>query len=258
MVMRAATLIAVSLLGVTGCNSEQLRYTSLRLGQSIPAIQERQVIDNLARLAATPESLPYYTVISQGTANIQDMGAAGVAALTFQPRVGTVGSLNGSLSRVVTGNWSLNPMSNPDRLRAMRAAYLIALGAPSIDPLDTSRLNAVLSDQKDLEAPAAWVHVGRKHDVPKQACRVSHCGKTYVWIMPEHAKEFGDLTLLVLNIATWVPATAPAKAAAAPPGGRLPGPLDTRPGAPPPPSGVQPRLYEDSQMINRGLFFVPR
>jgi hypothetical protein len=258
----AAALIAVSLLGVTGCNSEQLRFTTLRLGRTIPELQERQVIDNLARLAADPERLPYYTVINQGTANIQDTGSAGVYELNFQPHVGTLASLNGSVSRQVTGNWSLNPMSNPDRLRAMRAAYQTALGVPFIDPADAKRLKAVLSDQTDLAPAPAWVAVGRKHDVPKEACRVAHCGKTYVWVMPEHAKEFSDFALLMLNIATWAPPAAPVKAAAtaAAAAARLPQP----PGAAPPaaeiapPSPIQPRLYEDSQSINRGLFFIPR
>jgi len=153
--------------------------------------------------------VPYYAVVNTGTANILDTGSGGLAALTFQHKVGTITSLNATASRSVTGNWTLNPMSNPDRLRAMRAAYHIALGADSPDPLDQSKLDAVLKDQKGLEIPRGWLVVGAKRDVPHHAAIASHCVNTYVWVPPEHAKDFADFALLMLNIATWSPPSGP-------------------------------------------------
>ena len=78
--MRAGMIIIAALIVLAGCNAEQLRYTTLRLGQTIPELQERQVIDNLARIAASPGNLPYYTVINAGTANILDTGGTGLGA----------------------------------------------------------------------------------------------------------------------------------------------------------------------------------
>jgi len=275
--IQGAVLVTI-LLFVTGCNAEQLRFTTLRLSQSIPDLQEQQVINNFARIAANPGSVPYYAVINAGTANILDTGSGGLGALTFQHHVGALSTLNATASRAVTGNWTLNPMSNPDRLRAMRAAYHIALGAEFIDTLDMTKLDAILKDQKGLMVPRGWLAVGTKHEVPHKVCMVSHCGKTYVWVPPEHAKDFADFALLMLNIATWAPpspppslsltidkiapihigTTAPPTAQALPEA--LPGvtaPEFVRPVTPETPA-IQRRLYEDSQSINRGLFFVPR
>ena len=120
------------------------------------------------------------------------------------------------MSRSVTGNWTLNPMSNPDRLRAMRAAYHIALGSEHIDPLDAKKLDGVLKDQKELVIPRGWICAGTRHQVPHGACIVAHCGKTYVWVLPGHSKDFADFSLLMLNIATWVPPVEKAKVKAGP------------------------------------------
>ncbi len=267
------------LLALCGCNAEQLRVTTLRLGQSIPELQEGQVIDNLARIAARPASLPYYTVINTGTANIMDTGATGLGALTFQSHVGTLGTLNATASRAITGNWTLNPMSNPDRLRAMRAAYQIALGVNDIDPEDFKLLQGYLEDGHGPGIRTGWLCVGSKSDVPEQASVVSHYGKTYVWVMPQYARTFADFALQMLDIATWSPPSSPSldlniKEV---PGFRLK-PLQPAPGVSsweldpipqskiqkprkegePAPHPIRPRLYEDSQTINRGLFFLPR
>ena len=145
-------------------------------------------------------------------------------------------------------------MSNPDRLRAMRAAYHIAMGAEFIDPVDEQKLEAIRKDQKDLPLTRGWIRVGTKHDVPRGACIVSHCGKTYAWVVPGHTKDFADFALLMMNIATWIPPAAKGQAPARPRVDILPRGEE----AEAEPSGIQMRLYEDSPSINRGLFFVPR
>jgi hypothetical protein len=245
---------AVLLLLACGCNSRQLRFTTMRLSETIPDLQERQVIHNFARVAANPGAIPYYTVINSGTANITDNAAGGIYSLFLSPSAFTTANLEGTTSRSVTGNWTLNPMSNPDRLRAMRAAYHIALGADDIDPLDAKKLDAILKDQKDLVIPRGWICAGTRHQVPRGACIVSHCGKTYVWVVPGHSRDFADFSLLMLNIATWVPPYAKerAKAAGVPGVRALPGEEDEQQ------PGIQMRMYEDSTGFNRGLFFVPR
>jgi hypothetical protein len=247
-------LATAVLMLICGCNSRQLRFTTMRLSETIPDLQERQVIHNFARLAANPGAIPYYTVINSGTANITDNATGGFYTLFLAPHAYTTADLEGTMSRSVTGNWTLNPMSNPDRLRAMRAAYHLALGAEIIDPVDAKKLDAILKDQKDLVIPRGWICSGTRHQVPRGACLVAHCGKTYVWVLPGHAKDFADFSLLMLNIATWVPAPAKerAKGALVPRERPLPGEEGEEEG------GIQMRLYEDSTGFNRGLFFVPR
>ena len=105
----------------------------MRLSETVPDLQQRQVIENLARHAASPGALPYYTIINNGNVNIQDSGSGGLSALSLQHRYFPLASLTATGSRNVSGNWSLNPMTNPDRLRAMRAAYSIALGTGFVD-----------------------------------------------------------------------------------------------------------------------------
>ncbi len=253
--IRSGCLVAAVMLALSGCNAQQLRFTTMRLSETVPDLQERQVIENFARIAANPGALPYYTVISNGTVNVNDSGSGGLYALTLQHRFFPSATLDASASRSITGNWTLNPMSNPDRLRAMRAAYQIALGAEFIDPVDQKKLEAIQKDQKDLQIPQGWVCVGRKRDIPHGACIVAHCGKTYAWVVPGHSKDFADFALVMLNIATWIPPGAKAQPPAIRPRIEPLPPRETEETESP---GIQMRLYEDSQSINRGLFFVPR
>jgi hypothetical protein len=283
-----ATLVAAAL---AGCNAEQLRYTSLRLSQSVPELQERQVIDNFARMAAGPGNLPYYTVFNTGTVNINDTGGGGLSALSLQHKVYPLGTLNANASRSVTGNWTLNALANPDRLRAMRAAYMMALGRGPLDPVDESKLQAILTGQPESAIHTGWICSGGKHDVPHDAWISGRCGTTTVWVMPQYAKEFADFSLLMLNIATWSPPAGPNAVSllvdkaipivigtaprhlTGPPARELPDALPrSQPVIPPLPDSLLPdgaaasaltptfprRLYEDTPGLNRGLFFVPR
>jgi hypothetical protein len=275
--MRAGILAAavVVLFSVsTGCNSSQLRFTTLKLSRTVPDLQERQVLDNLARVARDPGNLPYYSVVSTGTANIMDTGSGGLSSLAVQHKVFPAGVLNANASRAVTGNWTLNTTISPDRLRAMRAAYQIALGINAIDPIDLKKLQSFESSQALQVAAPGWLCLGGKHDLPKDCELVAHEGHTYVWVKPGYSKEFADFSLLILDIATVLPSSGPSGPTQINlsidklPPIQIGGPPKTRvdqseapPPAtptPPPTPGIQQRLYEDSQSINRGLFFLPR
>ena len=48
-----------------------------------------------------------------------------------------------------------------------------------------------------------WFSIGTKHDVPKDACYVGHCGKTYVWVMPGNEEALADFALVILDIASY-------------------------------------------------------
>jgi hypothetical protein len=48
-----------------------------------------------------------------------------------------------------------------------------------------------------------WYGVGTRSQVPKDACYVGHCGKTYVWVVPGQEAALSDFALVILDIATW-------------------------------------------------------
>jgi hypothetical protein len=58
---------------------------------------------------------------------------------------------------------------------------------------------------KDVEAiQPGWFHVGRKKDVPKDACYVGHYRDCYVWVGADGLEELTQLTVKVLNFATLI------------------------------------------------------
>lgn len=244
--MRIKSLTLLALLAAIGCNSAQLRFTTLRLTATLPDLQEKQVLDNLARLAASPGALPYFAVVDAGTANVDDNGG-GSLGFTGAPKVFTTGNYGLSASRTVTGNWSLQPLNNPDRLAAMRAAYMLVLRPDAVDPRDMVKLQAAVGADPRYMIPGGWLRVGSKHDVPREARLVAQDAGTFVWVMPQDLKSFSDFVLVILNIASVTTdrsGASPLRAQEGPPPGEIP--------------GFAPRLYEGSPGFNRGLFFVPR
>jgi hypothetical protein len=64
-------------------------------------------------------------------------------------------------------------------------------------PYDSSPLARL---RGKIEVPVGWFCVGRKRDVPKDACFVGHYCDNYVWVMPDHVEELSHFTLIVLGI----------------------------------------------------------
>ena len=52
-----------------------------------------------------------------------------------------------------------------------------------------------------------WYGVGRKHDIPKDACYVGHHGDLYVWVRPSGRAGLAEFTLAVLNFSSLVKET---------------------------------------------------
>ena len=62
--------------------------------------------------------------------------------------------------------------------------------------------------QNDLaRIQPGWFQVGRKRDVPKDACFVGKCGNSYVWVGPEGRDQLTEFTLTVLKLAALVKET---------------------------------------------------
>ncbi|WP_169980042.1 hypothetical protein [Tautonia rosea] len=244
--LRIAVMFAASSV-LTGCMSDQLRYTSSRLPSSLPDITQNQILTNLARTAADPSAIPFFALISDGVANVRDSGAVDAS---FQVRVKefTRNTLGTGASREVTGNWSLKPTTNPDRLLAMRGAYRLALGLP-IHPDEEGEIIRFLGHTGLNQIPAGFVRSGGKRDVPRknETLYVGYSNGAYIWVTPDQAEAFARFTLVIqrlyLNELGSAGVNEIAPIAPRPPG-VTPGQTPSRDF---PPSG-----------FNQGLFFVPR
>lgn len=134
-----------------GCTTLALERHTLNQASSTTDIRYREVLNNLAAIAANPWILPSFSSIYAGTANISDQAQAssiGVIAREAIPAGGTFTTLDQEtldlqVQRTVTQNWTLDPSSAPETLTAMRCACWWALFGPqSLSPADLSLLDA--------------------------------------------------------------------------------------------------------------------
>ena len=54
---------------------------------------------------------------------------------------------------------------------------------------------------------SGWFHVGNRRDVPRDACYVGKCGKSYVWVGPEGRDQLTEFTLTVLKLSALIKET---------------------------------------------------
>jgi hypothetical protein len=250
--MRIALLALLALSLGSGCANQQLRLSTLRQTSTLPDVQQRQVIDNFARLAANSGALPYYAAANQGTIAVSDQGSASLL-VTAVHKVFPSWATSLGLQRSITESWQTTPTNNPDRLKAMRAAYVSVVNPAAVDPTDYQLLQTVLTGDQSYPLTQGWLSVGTWRDVPKKACMVAHCGPAYVWVMPEDLADFSQFALLILHIETVLgPPATPAVAQVVP--------ETARPSVAPPAgaSPFAPRLFDQPPVVNSGLFFVPR
>jgi hypothetical protein len=252
--MKPALLLVMALPVVAGCANQQLRYSALRQTSTLADIQETQVIENFARIAANPGALPFLALANSGSATVTD-GGSGTLSFLGAHKLFTQSTFGLSASRSIALNWGLAPMNNPDRLRAMKAAYQFVLDPSSVDPADQAKLDAAIKADPSYAPRPGWIEIGGKWDVPKHTWRVGRCGKVYVWVMPDQADDLSRFVLLTLNLASWQSSgkSEPAEAS----------PSAVRPITPnvSPSSGADPfppRLFDQPPSVNPGLFFVPR
>jgi hypothetical protein len=164
--------------------SQQLQLATARTTSTLLDLHYQQVIDNLAHIAANPGFLPYLAVAGQGSIQVTTTGNATYPANWALAAAGKwLPSLSASAN--TTGTWNLGTITSPDKIREMQAQYQNAVQ------------RAAFGD------PAyGWLHVGRKHDVKRNASYASHHGAVHVWVTPEGISGLSDLALAILDIAT--------------------------------------------------------
>jgi hypothetical protein len=75
-------------------------------------------------------------------------------------------------------------------------------------PLARNVCRKVDTIQRDLaRIRPGWFHVGRKRDVPKDACYVGRCGDRYVWVCADGREALTEFTLTVLKFSTLIKET---------------------------------------------------
>jgi hypothetical protein len=75
-------------------------------------------------------------------------------------------------------------------------------------PLARNVCRKVDSIQRDLaQVQSGWFHVGRRRDVPKDACYVGRCGGCYVWVGLDGREQLTEFTLTVLKLSALIKET---------------------------------------------------
>jgi hypothetical protein len=212
----AATLV--------GCQTHTaLRDHTLKTSGTLAELNCQQVVDNLARFAAQPASLPSVAVLHSGNVTLADQHAA-AAAGTYAPTITLADQLGGfpifslflspNVSRNLTEQWDLKPVTDTGRIRRIRAAFQIVLGAGATaddhceDCAQTVRELTADGSTLDCQLPTGWFQIGCRRDVPDHACYVGNCGETHVWVGPEGMDGLSRFTLTIMQLSTSDPKPA--------------------------------------------------
>ena len=238
-IMRLALLVLL-LAGSTGCTSVALERATLAHSESATDLRYKETIENLAMIAANPGLLPSYSSIYAGTTNVSDTvkGATTsvwmrIAAKPFRYATHfATQNADFTGSRMVTSNWTLDPVVAPEKLRAMRAAtrwvvlgpehvgpdarllkrynspdfqvkpgYAMATGPPPLLPPEKPDFYFDVEDRL-CALPPGWVHcVDHRLDIPHNACYWAGCGGKYVWVGPEGMAALSEFVLILQQIA---------------------------------------------------------
>lgn len=208
---------------LSGCATHRaLRDDTVNTTNTLTDLQYQQVLDNVARFHANPDTVPSFAVASAGTVSIADTAGAGVSP-TYSPTLTSALQGGGALpilsllfplttSRAVTENWSLTPITDADNLRRLRCAYrLLVMGeaTPNYEFCRRQMTEFFAGEEAgltDYYPPRGWYCVGGKKDIPACACYVGHyagCGGcTYVWVTPEGMNGLALFTMGALDLAT--------------------------------------------------------
>jgi hypothetical protein len=175
---------ATLLLAVTGCTHRQLQRSTVSQAHTLTDLEYQQVLDNLATLAKNPGALPDFAVPVTGQVQVTDTGSTTDLVIPDY-LAGAIWSGQYSImaSRAVQENWTVTPVTDPDKLNRMRCAYQIALGVP---PGDCEACVEKLEDFFCHDACSKKKDPGGKGEVEKPAdcdrcleCAVPRVGSTW-------------------------------------------------------------------------------
>jgi hypothetical protein len=200
-VSNAAALLAV------GCATHnQLSRSTLNAERTLTDVRFEQVLDNIAMMCRNPETLPTAVGITTGVVQVSDN--AGVQANSTWNPLGVIGVvayfLGVDANRTVSEQWGVVALTDPGKLALMRCAYQIAIGANLHDSDEcVKKFRLFLRDSDVAKAvPQGWFCVGRKKDVPLDACYCGHYRDTYAWVRADGVDALTRFFLTLLDICT--------------------------------------------------------
>lgn len=209
-----AVLLVASL---SGCATQRaLRQHTVAANITLTDIYYQQVLNNVARFVDNPMSMPSFSVVTAGTVNVEDQHGASFNP-TYSPTLTNALQGGGALpilsllfgvsaTRAVTENWSTSPVTDSDNIRRMRCAFQLIVGTGNAEcDHCQDRLKGFFvggTETYECMLPTGWYCVGKKQDVPRNACHVGSYCDTYVWVMPEGVDGLTRFTITVLDIAT--------------------------------------------------------
>jgi hypothetical protein len=117
---------------ISGCTSVQLQKNTVQQSWTVGAIQQQQVLDNLALFVCDYNALPSFTFPNQGGSTVTDSGNAGLTSgwsriTQAGPQIGefllTALGLSFGATRTAQEAFTLTPINDPRKLELMRCAY---------------------------------------------------------------------------------------------------------------------------------------
>jgi hypothetical protein len=186
---------------ISGCTHLQLQTSTVKQAESITELFYRQVLNNLAMFHCQPDALPHFSVTGTGGTSVNDHGEA-TAEFEWDPFSIARQQLGLGGSREIEEQWTLAPVVNPEKLRAIRCAFQLISHGTSSDPECDKLLVSFLGEGYGEWLPRGWYGCGRRRDVPRDACYTGHFGDQYVWVCSGHVESLTRLTIVLLNIAT--------------------------------------------------------
>jgi hypothetical protein len=206
-----------------GCQQTVVQTRANKLVGTVSDLYYEQVLDNLAMSIARPDILPYFGVPAQAvhvnarafTAGYTPMWdlintgslLQGFMGRYFFDRQGA--SLQGQVANQEA--FQLQPVSNPNRLLLMQAAFQRASGRPDpANPADQAMIDYLSRmDRPFGYAPAVVPGWYYKTTDWKEAWKAKKAGAyvgrydgIYVCVPPENLRGLSSFTLAILDIAT--------------------------------------------------------
>ena len=133
---RAAIVLACAL---AGCTHRQLTRSTVATAGTVVDTQYRIILDNLAHISASPESLPSHIDLADGVVQVNDQGAFGTSGglTTFGGTVLGIDRFGPSATRQITEQWGADATTDPQRIAELQTLYRAALGLPRLPTLNT-------------------------------------------------------------------------------------------------------------------------
>ena len=214
--MKTSLLATCVLLACVGCTTQALDRRTLELGETTTDLHYREVLENLAMIANNRWALPSFSSYYAGTSDLSDTASIQVPLVpyrssTLKPLF--LETLDGSVSRAVKDNWTLDPVVVPEKLLALRCAcwcvldhcvytdcgHSVFLGTYSYDPGLHSPPGYYFEVEGYLQRSVQtnWLQLGKC----KNAVYAAKCRGTEVYVTSVDMNGLSELTIAMEHIA---------------------------------------------------------